>query len=192
MPTVDSSYHLPPYSNNSDSSEQLFALPEGYRTIPVYVNEDIDLTDCANIKKEQEKNINYQIETYREMNLTYYPFLKRMASVFNISMNNMNFSVLSSIYDTLTVDRFLGRPMPKQNFTEDDYANMKHLHLWFNFFKNKNELSRAVNTGKIKKILADFDDRLNNVNNKTLKWTFISSHDTDATTMMYGLNFSTP
>lgn len=126
------------------------------------------------------------------MNLTYYPFLKRMAAVFNISMNSMNFSVLSSIYDTLTVDRFLGRPMPQQNFTEDDYANMRHLHLWFNFLKNKNELSRAVNTGKIKKILADFDDRVNNVNNKTLKWTFISSHDTDATTMMYGLNFSTP
>lgn len=100
------------------------------------------------------------------MNLTYFPFLRRMAAVFNVPLSNMNFSVLSSIYDTLTVDRSLGRPMPQENFTEDDYLNMRHLHLWFNFFKNRGSLAKAINSGKLRKIIADFDDRIKNVNNK--------------------------
>jgi hypothetical protein len=47
------------------------------------------------------------------MNITYYPFLKKLSSVFNIPINSMNFSRVSSLYDTLTVDKYLGRPMPK-------------------------------------------------------------------------------
>ena len=49
--------------------------------------------------------------------MTYYPFLKRMAQVFNVSMDKMDFQAISSIYDTLTVDKSLGRPMPENNFT---------------------------------------------------------------------------
>ncbi len=39
MPEVDQSYHLPPYSNTSDSSEQIFSLPKGHRTIPIFEND---------------------------------------------------------------------------------------------------------------------------------------------------------
>lgn len=124
------------------------------------------------------------------MNLTYYPFLKKMGGVFNITPSQMNFSKISSLYDTLTVDKYLGRPMPKENFTEDDYLNMRHLHYWYNFFKVSFNLSKAINTGKIVKIITDFDDRIKNVKNKTLKWTFISAHDTEATTLMSDLNIS--
>lgn len=113
-----------------------------------------------------------------------------MGDVFNITFSNMNFSRISSLYDTLTVDKYLGRPMPEHNFTDDDYYNMKHLHYWYNFFKISFNLSRAINTGKINRILADFDDRVNNLNNKTLKWTFLSAHDTDASGMLLDLNMS--
>jgi hypothetical protein len=97
------------------------------------------------------------------MNLTYFPFMKKMAQVFNLTLSSMNFSTLSSIYDTLTVDRYLGRPMPEFGFSENDYLNLRHLHYWYNFFKINFDLSRAINTGKIKKILKEFDDRISNI-----------------------------
>jgi lysosomal acid phosphatase len=100
----------------------------------------------------------------------------------------MDFQTNQRIYDTLTVDRYLGRPWPS-NFSESDYANMRHLHLWFNFLKFDFDLAKALNTNPLKRIMADFDDRISNPN-KALKWTFISCHDTDITSMLQGLNIS--
>jgi len=102
----------------------------------------------------------------------------------------MNFSKISSIYDTLTVDKYLGRPMPKYNFTEDDYLNLRHLHYWFNNFKISYNLSRALNTNKFNRIIGDFDDRISLLKNKPLKWTFLSAHDTDISAALLDLNIS--
>lgn len=123
------------------------------------------------------------------MTLTYAPFLKRMGQTFGIEPTSMNFSKISSLYDTLTVDRYLGRPLP-QNITEDDYLNMRHLHYWFNYFKINFNLTKAINTGKLKRILEDFDGRINNITGQILKWTFLSAHDTDISGMLLDLNVS--
>jgi hypothetical protein len=123
------------------------------------------------------------------MALTYAPFLKRVGQTFGIEPTTMNFSKISSLYDTLTVDRYLGRPLP-QNITEDDYLNMRHLHYWFNYFKINFNLTKAINTGKLKRILEDFDGRINNITGQILKWTFLSAHDTDISGMLLDLNVS--
>lgn len=86
------------------------------------------------------------------MVLTYTPFLRRVGQTFGIEPSAMNFSKISSLYDTLTVDKYLGRPMPK-NFTEDDYLNMRHLHYWLNYFKISFNLSKAINSGKLNRIM---------------------------------------
>ena len=75
------------------------------------------MLDCPLFDKNTQDNVNYQRETYNEMNITYFPFFRKISSVFNISLNSMNFSKISSLYDTLTVDRYLGRPFPAGNFT---------------------------------------------------------------------------
>jgi len=80
--------------------------------------------------------------------------------------------------------------MPEFGFSDDDYLNLRHLHYWYNFFKLTFDLADAINTGKVKRILKDFDDRIANVANKTLKWTFLSAHDTDAVMMLAALNIS--
>lgn len=123
------------------------------------------------------------------MTLTYAPFLRRMGQTFAIEPTSMNFSKISSLYDTLTVDRYLGRPLP-QNITEDDYLNMRHLHYWFNYFKINFNLTKAINTGKLKRVLEDFDGRINNITGQVLKWTFLSAHDTDISGMLLDLNVS--
>lgn len=138
---------------------------------------------------EEQKNINSQLSTLNEMNLTYYPFMKKVTNIFNVSSDKINFWTMSSICGVLNCDQYLGKPFP-ETFTPDDYENILHLHLWFNFFRKTNNLLKAINTGKIKKILKDFDDRIANPLNKTLKWTFISSHDADETAMLQGLNIS--
>ncbi len=52
------------------------------------------------------------------MNLTYYPFMKKMGNMFNFT--TFNFSMMTKLYDTLLVDKYLGRPMPP-SFTDGDY-----------------------------------------------------------------------
>lgn len=61
------------------------------------------------------------------MNLTYQPFLKKLSTIFNIPLADLSFSRITRIYDTLTVDKFLGRPIP-DTITNDDYLNLRHLH----------------------------------------------------------------
>lgn len=47
------------------------------------------------------------------MVLTYTPFLKKIATIFNIDSNSINFTKIANLYDTIRVDRYLGRPLPK-------------------------------------------------------------------------------
>jgi len=51
-----------------------------------------------------------------------------MNMTFNVPSEKMDLQTISDLYDTLTVDKYLGRPMPANNFTDEDYLNMKHLH----------------------------------------------------------------
>lgn len=146
------------------------------------------MTDCVNWDRLIKRNIDSQKVVYDEMVLTYTPFLRRVGQIFGIDAAAMNFSKISSLYDTLTVDRYLGRPFPKE-LTEDDYLNMRHLHYWLNYFKINFNLSKAINTGKLKRVLADFDGRIANANQE-LKWTFLSAHDTDISGMLLDLNVS--
>lgn len=122
------------------------------------------------------------------MTMTYAPFLRKIGQTFGIEPAAMNFSKISSLYDTLTVDKYLGRPMPK-DLTDDDYLNMRHLHYWLNYFKISFNLSKAINTGKLTRVLDDFDGRINNPS-QVLKWTFLSAHDTDISGMLLDLNVS--
>ena len=95
--------------------------------------------------------MNLQRTVYQEMNLTYYPFLKKLANVFNISLDNMTFQINSYLYDVLTVDLHLGRKIPSE-ISQDDYLNMRHLHYWHNFLKISYNISKAINTGKLQKV----------------------------------------
>ena len=51
-------------------------------------------------------------------------------------------------------------------------------------------IGKAYNSGKIKKIFKEFDDRIDKMSSKPLKWTFLSTHDTDIAAMMNTLNIS--
>ena len=53
------------------------------------------------------------------MILTYTPFLKKMATIFKIDTSAMNFTKLAALYDTIAVDRYLGRSLPSE-FTSVD------------------------------------------------------------------------
>jgi hypothetical protein len=66
---------------------------------------------------------------------------------------------------------------------------MRHLHEWFNFLKFKGDISGAINTGKFKRVIEDFDDRISN-SSKELKWTFLSAHDIDISCMLQDLNIA--
>lgn len=107
--------------------------------------------------------------------------------MFNFTV--LNFSAISGLYGTLEVDKYLGRPMP-QNFTNTDYLNLRHLSHWYHLFGLNFDLAKAFDTNIIKRILQDFDDRINNLKSKPLKWTSISAHDTNIIPMLNDLNIS--
>lgn len=57
------------------------------------------------------------------MILTYTPFLKKAATAFGIEPSSMNFTKLAALYDTLNVDKYLGKSLPS-SFKEEDWANL--------------------------------------------------------------------
>ena len=93
------------------------------------------------------------------------------------------------LYDTLVVDKYLGRPMPSA-FSDSDYANLKHLAIWYQLFRSNFDFARALNTNVIRRVLEDFDDRIMNLKTKSLKWTFLSAHDTNIFCLLNYLNIS--
>lgn len=114
------------------------------------------------------------------MLLDYKPFLEQIADTFNItdkeSFSN-NFSAFSRLFDTLSVDKWLGRPLPA-NLSEDDFKNMQHIMYWRIFFEFSSNVSTISNARKFQKVLDVFDARTRDINGYPLKWSFLSAHDT--------------
>lgn len=136
----------------------------------------------------QEKNIQLQLDEYKEMNTTYWPFIKRMSTVFNLT-GNVTLATLSSLNGAVDCDQYLARPLP-QNFTADDQRNLKHIDSWYKQLVLSRDLAKAINKDRLTKIMSVFDGRIANPSQK-LKWTFLSGHDSDMCAMYYDLNLST-
>lgn len=105
------------------------------------------------------------------------------------NFTTLNFSSILNLYDTLLVDRYLGRTLPS-DFTEEDFDNLKHLTYWYSYFAISFNLSKAFNTPILQRVLEDFDDRISHVSTKTLKWTAMSAHDTNLFALTSDLNIS--
>ncbi len=123
------------------------------------------------------------------MVLTYTPFLRKVANSFGMDSNSMNFTKLAALYDTVNVDRYLGKILPS-GFSQDDFNNLQHLYNWYSHFTRSFNLSKAINTHKIDKILSLFDLRVKNVTGSTLRWTTLSVDSLDIVALQNDLNIS--
>jgi hypothetical protein len=122
------------------------------------------------------------------MVLTYTPFLKKMGSVFGIDSNQMNFTNLCSLFDTVRADKYLGRSLPS-GFSGDDFSNMEHLYNWYNHFTRTYDLAKAYNSFKFSQILATFDSKIKSPASQ-LKWTTISVNEVDLVAAHLGLGIA--
>lgn len=122
------------------------------------------------------------------MVMTYTPFIKKTIQVFNLPANS-TLQNLSSLFDTLIVDKFMGRKLPS-GFSDDDLMNLQHIHNWLNNVKFQGTIAKVINSRRFTKILSDFDNRIKNLTTYPLKWTFYSAHDTDVLPFQTALNFS--
>lgn len=83
LPYVDRPYHLPPYATNkTDIDEQNYALPNAHQIIPIKFDDKVVLKDCTNWDDLVNKVYEKKALEHEEMNLTYYPFLKKMTQLF--------------------------------------------------------------------------------------------------------------
>ena len=121
------------------------------------------------------------------MNSTYYPFMKRMAQMFNLT-GNVTLSTLQSLHGAVQIDMHLNKPLPA-DFTDEDFQNLKHLDGFYKQFTWSYDLAKAANKYKFDKIISMFDSRIKNPN-QSLKWTLLSGHDLDIVPLYNDLNFS--
>lgn len=91
------------------------------------------------------------------MNTRYGPFLEDVSKIF--SMGKLDIINSSNLIDTITVDRFLNRPVPS-SLTPEIYQNLLHLNYYSHFLRYSKNVSRAVSTPKLSKILSVFDKRI--------------------------------
>ena len=122
------------------------------------------------------------------MNTTYWPFMKRMASLFSFS-GAVTLDSMQTLHGIVQIDMHLNRPLP-EGFTLEDYTNLKHLDSFYKQFIYSYDLAKASNRYKFDKILTMFDNRIKNPN-LPLKWTFLSGHDSDIIPLYNNLNLST-
>lgn len=132
-------------------------------------------------------NRNYDLKKseFQSMLLTYKPFLDQVADTFNITDKDnfsSNFSGISRLFDTLSVDKYLGRPLPPK-FSDDDFKNMQHIMYWRILFEYSLNVSTVSNSRKLQKVIDVFDGRTKNIDGYPLKWTFLSAHDTHVAPM---------
>ena len=84
------------------------------------------------------------------MNMTYFPFTKRMAEMFNFS--TLTLEAVDGLHDSIVVDKNLGKPLP-DGFTDEDYRNIQHITVWLGLFRINFDLAKAFNTNVIKRTL---------------------------------------
>jgi hypothetical protein len=65
------------------------------------------------------------------MNITYYSFLKKLTQLF-FKNSTQVISIAQSVdlFDTLYVDKYLGKSLPS-TLTQNDYLNLQHLNSWY-------------------------------------------------------------
>lgn len=97
--------------------------------------------------------------------------------------------MLTRVYDTANVDKYLGRPLP-DGFTNEDFLNARHFMNYYYYVAMSNNNSLMVNTFKFQKLINTFDLRTKLPETYALKWTHLSGHDTDILAMHIALNIS--
>lgn len=122
------------------------------------------------------------------MNITYQPFLKKLSVIFDIDPQTMNFTKANDLYDTLKVDKYIGKSLPTDLSTAD-FDNLEHLHNWYTHFTINHNLSKAFTSNKMLKVLSDFDNRIKNPSS-TLQWTTLSADEVDIVSAQINLNIS--
>jgi hypothetical protein len=89
------------------------------------------------------------------------------------------------------VDRHLGRLLP-DGFTEDDFRNVQHFSNWYFMIEAGGQNTLISNVMKFGKVFREFDNRIKDIKNYPLKWTFISGHDFDLMAMHMAMKTSSP
>lgn len=184
---AEEKYRIPPYSQKQDVDEEFFALPQGQLVQPITYSSAL-VEDCPNEDDLVEQNINHQLATYKEMILTYTPFLKKMATTFKIDPASMNFTKLHSLYDTIRVDLNLGRSLPS-DFTEEDLGSIEHLYNWYNHFTRSFDLAKAFSTFSFNQAISRFAEKVKNLSS-TSKWVTVSTFEGDLVSIHNNLNIS--
>ena len=133
------------------------------------------------------RNIELQLDDYKEMNMTYWPFIRRITTIFNLT-GNVTLGTLSTLNSDIECSIYNGKALPP-DFTSEDSKNIKHIDSWYKQFTFVRDLAKAVNRERFVKILSVFDSRIKNPN-QALKWTFLSGHDLDIVPMYNDLNLS--
>ena len=143
--------------------------------------------NCDGDLAEIKKNVERQQSIYDEMNATYWPFLKKMTQVFNLT-GTVTLSTMQSLHGAVQIDLHLNKPLPA-DFTQEDFQNLKHLDSFYKQFTWGYDLAKAANKYKFDKIIQMFDGRIKNAG-QALKWTFLSGHDLDLVPLYNDLNLS--
>ena len=136
------------------------------------------------------KSITARKADYDEMTATYTPFLRKLTTLFYKNQTQLiKLDQVIDVFDTLNVDRYLGRPLPA-NISQEDYKNLDHLNSWYYTYTLSRNLSHLINTYKLKKVVTEFENRVRLPNTYATKMTIMSVHDTDIASLLTDLNLT--
>ena len=71
--------------------------------------------------------------------------MNRMASLFNYTLPSDPLYGMLRVYDTVNVNKHLGRPLPN-GFTNEDFDNLRHLANWYYSATETNNITLMANS----------------------------------------------
>lgn len=82
-----------------------------------------------------------------------------MRLVFNLSVEESNVAGLAELFDVVTCDMYLGRPLPAQ-FSDYDYAQLKFIQNYLFTLVYGGEPAKVFSTNLVSAILNNMDNRV--------------------------------
>jgi hypothetical protein len=111
-----------------------------------------------------------------------------MKNIFNLSIAEANIAGMIELYDTVTCDQNLGRPLPS-GFTEQEYQRLKYIENYLLVLLYDGKLAKTFSAPILKAVIEAMELVIAKKNGEK-RLTVISAHDTDLAPILTTLNIT--
>ena len=162
-------------------------MSEGYQPIPIKVSNRF-FPKCPNENELFVKRGEAIAARASVLEAEQQTFMTKITKIFKLPLTDANIGIMLELYDVVTSDQNLGRPMPS-NFTDAEYKQLKYIYNYLFVLLYADHLAAIYSTPIVKPILENMESIING-NFGQKKLTVISGHDSNVAPVLTFMNLT--